>query len=108
MEFTELKIGNKKYYKTSNYVFEVTYKGLKNLRFNDVPYYSSIEVKNLPEMKGSYELSVSITHSGGSLNEQFFIHFLIYFLQPKDKSSSTVNALLSLRKLSLISRVFRD
>jgi hypothetical protein len=43
MDFAELRIGNKKYYKTSSYVFEMTYKGLNNLRFNVVPYYSSIE-----------------------------------------------------------------
>lgn len=103
-----LKIGNKTYSKTSNHVFEVTYKGLKNIRFTEVPYYSSIEVKNLPKKKGSYELSISFTHSGGTLNEDFFIHFLIHFMQPKDQSNSTTNASLSLRKLSLIKRVFKD
>jgi hypothetical protein len=103
-----LRIGDKNYHKTSNHVFEVTYQGLKDARFVDVPYYSSIEVKDLPKHEGSFELSVSITHSGGPLNEQFFIHFLVFFFQPKDKSNSTINALLSLRKLSLIKRVFQE
>jgi hypothetical protein len=65
-------------------------------------------VKNLPKKKGSYEFSVSITHSGGVLNEDFFVHFHISFIQPKDKSNSTANALLSLRKLALITKVFKD
>jgi hypothetical protein len=103
-----LKIGNKTYYKTSNHVFEVTYNGLKNIRFTEVPYYSSIEVKKLSKKKGSHELSISFTPSGRTLNEDFFIHFHIHFMQPKDQFNSTTNTSLSLRQLSLIKRVFKD
>jgi TIR domain-containing protein len=103
-----LHIGNKTYYKTSNSVFEVTYKGLKDTRFIDLPCYSTIDVKNLPGKKSSFQLNISITHSGGESNEHFFIHFHISFFQRIDESNSTTNALLSHRKLLRISKLFKD
>jgi TIR domain-containing protein len=103
-----LRIGKKEYHKTSNHVFEVSYRDLKNAHFIDLPFYSSIEVKNLPQKKDSFKLGISFTHSGGPHNEEFFIHFHITLMQPKDKSHSKINSLLSLRRLSLIKRVFKD
>lgn len=103
-----LRIGEKEYYKTSSLVFEVPFKELRSIHFTDVPYYSTIEVLNLPKKKNPYQLSISATHSGGPRNEEFFLNFHITFHQPLEGSNSITNSLLAHRRIQRIMRLFAE
>jgi hypothetical protein len=71
-----LQIGTTTYVKTGHGVFKVPLERLSILRFNEVPYYSTVEVDDLPGNLDSYELAISATHGGGPTNEDFtiFVH----------------------------------
>ena len=54
-----LTISGREYRKTSNNVFEVPLHELNGLCLQDVPYYSSLEITDLPSREGSFQLSIS-------------------------------------------------
>ena|SRR5437899_238494 len=65
-----LRIGAQIFHKTDG-VFRVPLADLSSVRFTQVPYYSTLEVSDLPGSQDTYTMSVSATHAGGSHNENF-------------------------------------
>src|ERR1035438_2297175 len=103
-----LKIGGRTYDKTgSPPVFHVPLTELDVLHFADVPFYSTVEVDNLPTKEDSYQLSINFTHAGGRHNEEFFGSVHVNFWETGDARDGLVVARCS-RKLDHIRRAFRD
>jgi TIR domain len=101
-----LKIGDRTFHKTSG-VFEVSLEELSLLRLAEIPYYSTVEIKQLPGTFESYTLSISATHAGGPNNEEFFIHIHVYFVVPGNSEDPHAVALCN-RRRHHIRRFFRD
>jgi hypothetical protein len=101
-----LRINEKEYRKGSSATFEVPWSELSGARFGHVPYYSTIDVTNLPGSDDSYRLGMSATHSGGPANEQFFVHVHVTFTQPGDWNTPSAVAICG-RRLRHIRRFFR-
>lgn len=101
-----LHIGSRTYTKTGAAgVFEVPLERLEDLRFIDVPYYSTVEIRPLGG-PGSYELNVSATHGGGPVNEDFTVMVHVGFLVPGDAKDVTARRLCE-RRSGRVQRVFR-
>lgn len=101
-----LRIGATTYAQTGHGVFEVPLERLGALRFNDVPYYSTVEIGGLPGHTDSYKLAVTATHSGGPADEHFSIMVHVNFTvrgDPKDPATR----LTCERKADRVRRVFR-
>jgi hypothetical protein len=74
-----LKIGDRPFRKNASGVFEVSLDELSSLRFTEIPYYSTVEIAQLPGTLGSYKLDVRATHAGGPDNEEFWISIHVNF-----------------------------
>ena len=101
-----LRIENKKYSKT-NGVFKVPLSDLGETRFCDLPYYSTIEVVELPGSAKTYCLSITATHAGGPDNESFFLNFHLDFWQAGEAKDEKVKNIYQ-RKLRHTRSFFQD
>lgn len=103
-----LQIDDREYRKTgSPPLFRVPINELRDLHFADVPFYSTVEVENLPSGESSYELSINAVHAGGPHNECFFFNFHVNFWQTGGPDDSGAIAACT-RKLRHIKRQFRE
>lgn len=103
-----LRIGAALYYKTgSPFVFHVPLPELRDVRFIDVPFYSTLEVDDLPGGHDSYRLHITATHAGGPTDEEFFLNFHVNFWQEGDAQDSIAIARCT-RRIRRIQRCFRD
>lgn len=100
-----LRIAAKEYAKTAGGVFEVPLGDLGPLRFADVPFYSTVELTDLPGTPNSYRLSVSATHGGGPHNEDFTLFLHVSFRQRGEAHDTSARAACD-RKLARIRRNF--
>jgi TIR domain len=101
-----LRIGETTYTKTGHGVFKVPFERLGTLRFNDVPYYSTVEVDDLPGDLDSYELVVSATHGGGPTNEDFTIFVHVHCIVRGDARDPATRRTCE-RKADRVRRVLR-
>jgi hypothetical protein len=103
-----LRIGEREYSKTgSPLLFRVPLSDLGEVRFVDVPFYSTLEVENLPGNVDSYILAITATHAGGPHHEEFYLNFHVNFWQPGGADDPSAIAACT-RKLHRIKRCFRE
>jgi len=88
-------------------VFRVPLDEIGDVRFVDVPFYSTLSVEDLPGDAESYALDINFTHAGGSHNESFFLNCHVNFWQPGAADDPAVTAACN-RRLRHIKRTFRD
>jgi hypothetical protein len=101
-----LHIRSTTYEKNSTGVFEVSWGDLDGLRFAEVPYYSTVEVADLPGEPATYQLQASATHGGGPGNEDFMVFVNVTFswdAEPLDPAAHRVCD----RRFRHIRRTFR-
>jgi len=101
-----LHIGPTTYAKTGHGVFEVPVERLGALRFNDLPYYSTVEIGGLHGDTHSYDLAITATHSGGPADEHFSIMVHVNFTVPGDPKDPATRRTCE-RKADRVRRVFR-
>jgi hypothetical protein len=104
-----LHIGSSIYHKTGIGTFKIPLERLEALRFNDVPYYSTVEIvapgENNPDLH-RYRLSISATHGGGPTNEDFSIMFHVGFGAAGVATDPATRRLCD-RRADRVRRVFR-
>lgn len=98
-----LKIGSNEYRKTDG-VFKVPLAFLQDLHFIDVPYYSTVEIVDLPQ-NSLFELAASAIHGGGPDNEDFSFFFHVTFQVAGPANSSVVTAACE-RRFAHVERAF--
>lgn len=101
-----LRINQKEYRKGASATFEIPWSDLDGVRFDQVPYYSTIDIQGLLATADHYRLSISATHSGGPGTDQFFVHIFVTFNQSGDWDTPAAVAACS-RRLRHIRRFFR-
>ncbi|MFQ6027564.1 MAG: hypothetical protein ACE5Q6_08735 [Dehalococcoidia bacterium] len=102
-----LRIGERQYHKGPSGVFEIPLSELGDLYFTAVPYYSTLEVRDLPGSKESYMLDITATHSGGPSNDFFVLNFHVGFWQPGNWNNPT-SVESTDRRLRHMQHVLRD
>jgi hypothetical protein len=102
-----LTIGSRTYRKGSTGVFEVPVSELGDLRFTELPYYSTVKVRDQRSRDKSYHLDITATHGGGPSNEFFCLDFHVDFWQEGDWSDSSAVEACN-RHLRHIRRFFRN
>ena len=70
--------------KNSSGVYKIPLTELANLRFTEIPFYSTIEMDGLPGSVDTYGLEISATHGGGPSDEFFTLNFHVNFSVPGD------------------------
>jgi hypothetical protein len=101
-----LIIGTKTYHKTDG-VFEVPLSELGDLHFTELPYYSTVAIRDARSSDDSYHLDISATHGGGPSDEFFSLNFHVAFWLHGDWNNSTAVDACN-RRLRHIRRFFRD
>jgi hypothetical protein len=102
-----IKIGSREYLKNPKEVFEIPLLELLDLRFAEVPYYSTVEISGLPGAADSYSLAISATNAGGPHNEQFALNFHVNFnVVSYSQSQEAVNTCS--RRRGRVRRYFSD
>lgn len=102
-----LTIGKRQYRKGPSGVFEVPLSELGNLHFTAVPYYSTVEIRDLPGGEESYMLDITATHGGGPTNEFFALNFHVAFWQPGNWNDPASVESMD-RRVRHMQRVLRD
>jgi hypothetical protein len=75
----EIRIGARTYHKVEHGVFVIPLHELDTLSFNDVPYYSQLEVRPLPFEPSFFDMTVTALHAGGPHNEEFSLSIKVSY-----------------------------
>jgi hypothetical protein len=85
-------IGSRAYHPVRDGEFDIPFSDLGELRFPDVPYYSTLCVKPLPVEHDFFRIEVSATHAGGPQDEDFSLSVKIFFSVEGGPDNPSANA----------------
>lgn len=75
----EIRIGARTYHKVEHGIFVIPFDELGELSFNDVPYYSQLEVRPLPIEPSFFGVTFEALHAGGPHNEDFSLSLKVTY-----------------------------
>lgn len=71
-------------------VFEIPLPELRDLRFTEIPFYSTVGVAGLPGSADTYSLEINATHGGGPQDETFYLFIHVTFRETGGPDNPTV------------------
>jgi hypothetical protein len=93
--------------KNSSGVYKIPLSKLADLRFTEVPFYSTVEIDGLPGSLDTYRLHITAMHGGGPNDEFFYLNFHVQFQVPGNSNNETTVKICK-RKNTHIKRFFSN
>jgi len=75
----EIRIGVRTYHKDERGVFAIPFRELEELSFNDVPYYSQLDVRPLSIEPSFFNVTAHALHAGGPHDEEFSLSIKVQY-----------------------------